>query len=148
MNECRRPTAGFTLIEILVVISVIAVLASLVSPMVFNNVGDAKRAAARAQIEIFALALDAYRLDNDHYPSSEQGLEALRAKPTGQPEARNWRGPYLRRTIPSDPWGRRYLYESPGRVNPESYDLISLGRDGEAGGDREDADVASWESSK
>jgi general secretion pathway protein G len=134
---------GFTLIEIIVVIAVVAVLASLVSPMVFRNVGDAKATAARAQVEIFALALDAYRLDNDRYPSTQTGLAALRIQPDST-EARRWRGPYLRKEIPVDPWGRPYLYQSPGIVNPLSYDLVSLGRDGVEGGEDEDADVESW----
>jgi general secretion pathway protein G len=141
---CRTPH-GFTLIELLVVITVIAILASLVGPMVFRNVGDAKVSAARAQIELLALALDQYRLDNDFYPGTTQGLAALRDKPTGDPEARNWRGPYLRKAIPLDPWGRPYEYKSPGQVNAESYDLLSLGRDGQPGGTGEDADVTSWE---
>jgi general secretion pathway protein G len=135
--------AGFTLIEIIVVIAVVSVLASLVSPMVFRNVGDAKSTAARAQIEIFALALDAYRLDNDSYPSTEVGLEALRTEPEGD-EVNRWRGPYLRKEVPLDPWGRPYVYRSPGVENPRSYDLLTLGRDGEEGGEDEDADVASW----
>ncbi|MCC7133508.1 MAG: type II secretion system major pseudopilin GspG, partial [Gemmatimonadales bacterium] len=101
---------GFTLLELLVVISVIAILAAVVTPMVFRNVGDAKQAAARAQIGILELALDAYRLDNDYYPSSAQGLSALTTRPTGAPAARNWRGPYLKRGIPLDPWGRAYHY--------------------------------------
>ena len=136
---------GFTLIEILVVISVIAILASLVAPMVFRNVGDAKTAAARAQIEILGLALDSYRLDNDYYPSSAQGLEALRTAPAGEPAARNWRGPYLKKTIPLDPYGRPYVYRSPGEANPAAYDLLSLGRDGKHGGSGEDADATSWD---
>jgi len=141
-----RPTErGFTLMELLVVITVIAILAGLVGPMVFRNVGDAKVSAARAQIELLALALDQYRLDNDFYPGTTQGLAALRDKPTGDPEARNWRGPYLRKAIPLDPWGRPYSYTSPGKVNAESYDLLSLGRDGQPGGTGEDADVTSWE---
>jgi general secretion pathway protein G len=140
----RRTDRGFTLIEILVVITVIAILASLVTPMVFRNVGDAKSSAARTQIEIFGLALDAYRLDNDYYPSTAQGLESLHALPTGEPAPRNWRGPYLKKAVPSDPWGRPYAYRSPGEVNPDSYDLQSLGRDGRAGGTGEDADLASW----
>lgn len=135
---------GFTLIELLVVITVISILAGLVAPMVFSHVGDAKTSAARAQIELFALALDAYRLDNDYYPSSIQGLEALRVLPVGQPEARNWRGPYVRKEIPSDPWGRPYIYKSPGDANPASYDLASQGRDGQTGGSGEDVDVTSW----
>src|SRR5437660_4934743 len=104
-----RINRGFTLIELLVVITVIAILAGLVAPMVFSHVGDAKASAARAQIELFGLALESYRLDNDYYPSSAQGLEALRTRPTGDPEARSWRGPYLKKTVPLDPWGRTYL---------------------------------------
>ncbi len=134
---------GFTLIEILVVISVIAILASLVTPMVFRNVGDAKTAAARAQIEILGLALDAYRLDNDYYPSTAQGLAALRPAPSGEPAARNWRGPYLKKPVPLDPYGRAYLYQSPDEANPDGYELLSLGRDGERGGEGEDADISS-----
>ena len=144
-SKSRR--SGFTLIEILVVITVIAILASLVTPMVFRNVGDAKVSAARAQVEIFGLALDAYRLDNDYYPSTSQGLQALRQVPAGEPAARNWRGPYLKKDVPLDPYGRPYVYRSPGERNPDSYDLLSLGRDGETGGTGEDADVTSWEAS-
>lgn len=139
-----RKANGFTLIELLVVITVIAILAGLVGPMVFQNVGDAKVSAAKAQIELFALALDAYRLDNDYYPSTGQGLDALRSRPTGLPDARNWRGPYLRKELPLDPWGRPYVYQSPGTANPDSYDLLSYGRDGQPGGSGEDADVTSW----
>ncbi len=135
---------GFTLIEILVVITVIAILASLVTPMVFRNVGDAKVSATRAQIEILGLALDAYRLDNDYYPSTAQGLDALRQPPSGEPAARNWRGPYLRKPVPPDAYGRPYHYTSPGEVNPTAYDLSSLGRDGMPGGAGEDADITSW----
>jgi general secretion pathway protein G len=142
-SSVRPP--GFTLIEMLVVITVIAILAGLVTPMVFRNVGDAKRSAARAQIEVFGLALDAYRLDNDYYPSTSQGLAALQAAPAGDPQARNWRGPYLKKAVPLDPWGQPYRYESPGTVNPSNYDLLTYGRDGKAGGTDEDADLSSWE---
>ena len=144
----RGDEAGFTLIEILVVITVIAILAGLVTPMVFRNVGGAKVSAARAQIEIFGLALDSYRLDNDYYPSTTQGLAALQIAPAGEPAARNWRGPYLKKGVPSDPWGQPYHYESPGTVNPQSYDLLSYGRDGKPGGAGEDADMTSWESAR
>jgi general secretion pathway protein G len=141
-----RRTAAFTLIEILVVITVIAILASLVTPMVFRNVGDAKVSATRAQIEILGLALDTYRLDNDYYPSTAQGLDALRQAPSGEPAARNWRGPYLKKSVPLDPYNRPYVYRSPGEANPGGYDLLSLGRDGQPGGSGEDADVTSWDS--
>ena len=142
-SAIRNPQSaiGFTLIELLVVLVVIAVLAGLVGPMVFRNVGDAKITATRAQLELFALALDQYRLDNDYYPSSVQGLEALRTAPAGEPEARNWRGPYLRKAVPQDPWGRPYVYTSPGERNPQTYDVLSYGRDGRMGGAGEDADV-------
>lgn len=139
---------GFTLIELLVVIAIIAVLAGVVAPEVLRNAGDAKAQAARSQVEMFALALDAYRLDNDDYPSTEQGLAALRAMPViggreGEPP-KNWRGPYLRRVVPDDPWGKPYVYVAPGRVNSASYDLYTLGRDGKLGGEGEYADVTSW----
>lgn len=141
--DLARRRRGFTLIEIIVVIAVVAILASLVSPMVFRNVSDAKQTTARAQIEIFVLALDAFRLDNDRYPSTEEGLAVLRTAPADSSLTR-WRGPYLRKEVPRDPWGRPYFYESPGTENPSSYDLASLGRDGKVGGEDEDADIQSW----
>ena len=132
---------GFTLIEMLVVIVVIAILAGLVGPMVFQNVGDAKVSAAKAQLELFGLALGQYRLDNDYYPSTAQGLEALRTQPSGDPAARNWRGPYLKKPVPLDPWGRPYIYQSPGDSSKTGYDLLTYGRDGKAGGTGEDGDI-------
>lgn len=140
-DSVRR--AGFTLIEIIVVIAVVAILASLVSPMVFRNVSDAKQTTARAQIEIFVLALDAFRLDNDRYPTTEEGLAALRHAPVDS-ALTAWRGPYLRKEVPNDPWAHPYVYESPGTENPGSYDLASLGRDGLEGGQGADADIESW----
>lgn len=139
----RRRRDAFTLIEVLVVIIVIAILATLVGPSLFRNVSDARSATARTQIETFGTALDAYRLDNGSYPTTAQGLDALWQKPTIDPPS-NWRSPYLRKAVPKDPWGREYVYVAPGRVNPEGYDLLSYGADGKAGGEGENADILSW----
>ncbi len=139
-----RNRDGFTLIEMIVVIAIIATLAAVVAPAVFNNVSDAKTNAARSQVEILSLALNAYRLDNDMFPTTEQGLSALREKPQIGDVPANWRGPYLTRVLPTDPWNRAYVYFSPGVSNPTTFDLYSLGRDGQPGGAGEDADVTSW----
>ncbi|MBN2808034.1 MAG: type II secretion system major pseudopilin GspG [Deltaproteobacteria bacterium] len=131
---------GFTLIELLIVMVIIGLLASLVAPTMFKKVGGAKRKTARAQIELLGTALDSYRLDNDTYPTTEQGLQALRVKPEG---ANNWEGPYLPKDIPNDPWGNPYVYKSPG--DHGDYDLSSYGVDGQSGGDSDNADINSWE---
>jgi general secretion pathway protein G len=138
--EGRR--SGFTLIEILVVIVVISLLAALVAPNVFRHVGTAKDAAAKSQIEMLGAALDAYRLDNGRYPTTEQGLEALWEEPQLEPRPTSWRGPYLRKKVPLDPWSHPYVYLFPGETNVNGYDLISYGADGVAGGEGEDADIA------
>jgi general secretion pathway protein G len=135
---------GFTLIELLVTIAIIATLAAIVAPTLFGNVGEARRNTARSQIQILALALDAYRLDNDMFPTTGQGLEALRTFPTVDDPPQNWKGPYLRQLVPTDPWGRAYVYTAPGVANPNAYDLYTLGKDGKPGGSGEDADITSW----
>ena len=140
----RAARRGFTLMELLVVIAIIATLAAVVAPAIFRNVGDAKDASAKSQVDLLALALNSYRLDNDVFPSSEQGLAALRTLPAAGEPPRNWRGPYLSKLVPNDPWGRAYVYVAPGKENPGSFDLYTLGRDGKAGGEGEDADVTSW----
>lgn len=144
-----RHRNGFTLIELLVVIAIIAALASVVAPAIFRNVGDARSTAARAQLNVFELALVQYRTDNGFYPTSEQGLEALRTAPGVSGESGEavvgWRGPYLTRPVPLDPWGRPYIYQSPGVHDTAGYDLSSLGRDRKEGGAGEDADVNSWD---
>jgi general secretion pathway protein G len=109
-----RRRGGFTLIELLVVIVVLGVLATLVAPNIFRHVGTAKETTARAQIEMLGAALDAYRLDTGRYPTTEQGLAALWQEPAVEPRPTSWRGPYLRKTVPLDPWGNAYVYQAPG----------------------------------
>jgi general secretion pathway protein G len=139
----RVRRSGFTLIEILVVVAVIVVLAAIIASNVFRRGGTATD-TARAQIEMLGSALDAYRLDNGRYPTTEQGLAALWEEPTLEPRPTNWRGPYTRKAVPLDPWGNPYVYLSPGEVNERGYDIISYGADGQPGGEGEDADVTSY----
>lgn len=141
LNPFLRARRGLTLIELIVVLIVIGLLAGLVAPQILGRVSDAKVTTARTQIELLGVALENYRLDNGVYPSTQQGLEALRTKPSGAPDARNWRGPYLKKAVPADPWGRAYLYKSPGEKARAGFDLMTLGRDGQPGGSGEDADL-------
>ena len=143
MITVRAKPQGFTLIEILVVIIVLGLLAALVGPRILGRVSEAKSATARTQIELLGVALDNYRLDNGMYPTTEQGLQALQEQPTREPLPLNWRGPYLKKAVPLDPWGRPYIYKSPGEHNPSGYALFSFGRDGQPGGVDEDADIIS-----
>lgn len=133
--------SGFTLIELIVVIVVLGLLAGLVAPAIFGRVSDAKLLAARTQMEMLSAALDGYRLDVGRYPTTEQGLRALIERPTSSPTPASWRGPYLRKGLPDDPWGRPYIYTSPGNRSPTGFDLSTLGRDGVVGGEGEDADI-------
>ena len=127
---------GFTLLELLVVIVIIGLLAGYVAPRYFSQVGKSEIQVARAQIESIEKALDQFRLDTRHYPSAEQGLDALVTKPANEP---NWSGPYLKKAVPSDPWGRPYVYRIPGEKG--EFQLFSFGKDGKAGGSGEDADL-------
>ena len=133
--------SGFTLLELVVVIIVLGLLAAIVAPQILGRVSDARTTAAQTQVALFGTALDNYRLDNGSYPTTDQGLAALRERPTRTPVPSNWRGPYLRKDVPLDPWGKPYVYRSPGERNATGYDLMSLGRDGKAGGEGEDKDV-------
>lgn len=134
---------GFTLVEILVVIIIIGLLAALVGPKLFGKVSLAKQKATKAQIELFGTALDALRLDVGRYPTSEEGMRALREKPSGMD---SWKGPYVQKEIPVDPWGKPYVYKSPG--DNGDYDIISYGLDGAPGGQGENEDVVSWKDIK
>jgi general secretion pathway protein G len=141
MTVRLRRRSGFTLLELVVVIIVLGLLAGIVAPQIIGRLSEAKSTTARTQIENLSVALDGYRLDNGNYPTTDQGLAALREKPTRSPVPSNWRGPYLRKDVPLDPWGRAYLYRAPGERNAGAFDLESLGRDGKTGGAGEDADV-------
>ena len=136
-----RHQAGFTLIEIMVVVIILGILAAIVAPNVIGRVGDAQISAAKQDLRGIENALKLYRLDNFNYPTSEQGLASLTTRPA-DPSIRNWKGPYLDR-LPKDPWGNDYLYLSPG--NNGEIDVYTLGRDGRPGGEGEDADIGNWE---
>ena len=135
----RRATRGFTLLELLVVMVIIGLLAGYVGPKLFGQIGKSETKVARAQIDALQKSLDQYRIDTGRYPATEQGLAALVARPADEPR---WSGPYLAKAVPADPWGRAYLYTSPGQHG--DFDLQSLGKDGQAGGAGDDADVTSW----
>jgi len=138
----KKSERGITLIEMLVVVTIIALFAALVAPRMMGQADKAKRTAARAQIESFMTALGAYKLDTGTYPTTDQGLNALRVKPES---ATQWAGPYLPKDIPMDPWGRPFLYKYPGEHGDEP-DIISLGADGQPGGEGNNADIFSWTS--
>jgi general secretion pathway protein G len=133
---------GFTLIELVVVIAVLGLLAGLVGPQVFRHLSGAKTTTARTQIDMLGVALDGYRLDNGSYPTTEQGLAALRERPAREPLPSDWRGPYLRKELPVDPWGRPYIYRVESSPTATGYELQTLGRDGKPGGEGEDKDLS------
>ena len=137
----RRPAAGFTLIELLVVLAIMGVLAALIVPNVIERLDDSRVTAARTDVNNLMQALKLYKLDNQRYPSAEQGLDALVKKPTTGVVPPNWRA-YLDK-LPADPWGRPYQYIYPG-VKGE-LDIFSLGADGQAGGEGKNADIGSWQ---
>ena len=139
MQSKRFFQVGFTLIELLVVVVILGLLIGYAGPKYFSQVGKSKVTSARAQISAFSKALDQYRLEVGHYPTTEQGLAALIAKPASETK---WEGPYLEKTIRQDPWDRAYQYKNPGEHG--DYDLFSLGKDGAAGGTGENVDITSW----
>src|SRR5215467_3418006 len=135
----RDSTAGITLIELLVVMVIIAMFATLVGGQLFKNVDKAKVTQARTQIQEFESVLDMFRLDVGRYPATDEGLQALRVKPSG---VDNWDGPYLKKDVPLDPWGHPYVYKCPGQHG--DFDLYSLGGDGQEGGEGDATDIVNW----
>ncbi|MEO0387313.1 MAG: type II secretion system major pseudopilin GspG [Pseudomonadota bacterium] len=138
MTGGKAGERGFTLMELLVVLVIVGLLAAFVGPLLYQRISPAKETVARAQITGFATALDTYLIDVGRFPTTDQGLDALRRDP-GDP---NWRGPYLRKDIPLDPWGGSYVYRAPGRSG--GYEILSLGADGLEGGAGDAADIESW----
>jgi len=136
----RRRKAGVTLIEMLVVVTIIGLFVALVAPGMFKKADQARVTAARSQIQNFMTALGTYKLDTGVFPTTEQGLLALRAKPA---DANQWNGPYMPKDIPNDPWGHPYVYRYPGEHGDEP-EIVSLGADGQPGGEGVNADVLSW----
>ncbi len=136
-KQPRSKSLGFTLLELLVVMVIIGLLAGYVGPRYFAQIGKSEQKTAKAQIEALGKALDTYRLDIGRYPGTEQGLNALMVKPNDEPK---WSGPYLQKNVPLDPWGKAYLYRSPGQGG--DFDLLSFGKDGQPGGEADAADVS------
>ena len=141
-NNRRNPRAGVTLIEMLVVVVIIGLFVAVVAPSMFKQSDKARVVAARTQIKSFMTALGTYKLDTGVFPTTEQGLQALRVKPA---DANQWNGPYMPQEIPMDPWGHPYVYKYPGDHGDEP-DMISYGADGQPGGDGLNADILSWKS--
>lgn len=135
---------GWSFMETLIVIAIVMVLTASVGFMAMGSLGNAKVAAAKSQIDSFCIGLEAYSIDCGHYPSTEQGLEALRRKPETEPSSEGWSGPYLYKDPPKDPWGNRYEYMEPG-PDGNGYGIRSFGADGKEGGEGDDSDITSWE---
>lgn len=139
ITHLNTGSQGFTLLELLVVMVIIGLLAGYVGPKYFEQIGKSETKTARAQIDSLGKALDQYRIDVGQYPSTEQGLVALNKNLANHPK---WAGPYLKKSVPDDPWSKSYLYKSPGEHG--DFDLYTLGKDGQQGGVKEDEDVVSW----
>ena len=141
INFSVHNSHGFTLTELLVVLVILGLLAALVGPNLYKRIKPAKQSVAAAQIEHFVTALDSFFVDMGRFPTSIEGLNALQQRPRS---SKNWQGPYLKKTLPMDPWENNYLYRIPGQYG--AYDIISYGADGKQGGEGEDGDIKSWES--
>jgi general secretion pathway protein G len=138
-NSAGGTGRGFTLLELLVVMMIIGLLAGYVGPKYFSQIGKSEVKAARAQMDALGKALDQFRLDTGHYPTTEQGLVTLVVRPANEPK---WGGPYLTKAVPPDPWGYPYIFISPGEHG--DYDLLSNGKDGKPGGEGEAAEITNW----
>jgi len=136
----RKYENGFSLIELLIVMVILGMLAALVGPRMFGKVDKSKQKAAKTQIALFETSLDMYRLDMGKYPTTDEGLNALRIKPDDESK---WDGPYIPKEIPLDPWGNGYIYNCPGEHG--DYDIVCLGADGNIGGEGVDMDIVSWQ---
>lgn len=134
---------GFTLMELLLVLVIIGLLSAIVAPSLYQRIKPAKVTAAREQMSNFSIALDSFFVDVGRYPTTSEGLKVLRVKPES---SEMWKGPYLQKEIPTDPWGKPYIYRSPGRNG--GYEIVSYGEDGREGGEGDNADINSWESAK
>jgi general secretion pathway protein G len=134
--KLHRRAGGFTLLELLVVMVIIGLLSGLIGPRFFSQIGKSEAQVARAQIDALEKALDQFRIDTGRYPSMDEGLAVLQQPPT---QETRWAGPYLKRDVPTDPWGRPYLYRTPGSRG--DFDLLSLGKDGQAGGEGDARDI-------
>jgi general secretion pathway protein G len=134
--------SGFSMLELMIVLVILSLLAALVGPALYNQLKPAKESVTRAQIENFIGALDSFFVDNGRFPTTTEGLQALRTAPSAG--LSKWHGPYLKKNVPEDPWGHAFIYRSPGRNG--GYEIISYGADGKEGGDGEDGDINSWSS--
>ncbi len=138
----NNPKRGFTLIELLLVLVILGILAAIVVPKFSGRTEQARLTAAQSQIATFGTALDAFEVDNGYYPKGKNGLQDLVVQPR---DATNWKGPYMKGDIPPDPWQHPYVYECPGKHNPTSYDLMSMGPDGRAGSED---DLSNWQTTR
>ncbi|WP_298611795.1 type II secretion system major pseudopilin GspG [uncultured Thiothrix sp.] len=139
-DSVKRRVRGFSLIELMIVLVILGLIAGIVGPQAMKYLGRGKSQSAKVQIENISAALDMYRLEVGNYPTSSEGLKALAEAPSG---AKGWNGPYLKKGVPQDPWNNEYQYKRPGSNN-QPYDLLSLGADGAAGGEGDDADISLW----